>query len=204
MVSLDIADPVLRDELLAMQQEDLRVRTELAADGSLYDGYHPRMELVHQRNAARLLAILQRTGWPGRSTAGPDGAHAAWLVAQHAIGDPELQRAALRLLRGAVALGEAAVVEVAMLEDRIRVSEGRAQRYGTQFDWDEHGQMSPLPIEEAEHIDGRRRAIGLGPLSDETARRRRRVAETGERPPDDWHARQSEMDEWFRSRGWRK
>ena len=33
----------LRDELVAMAEEDQRVRAELASDGSLFDGYHPRM-----------------------------------------------------------------------------------------------------------------------------------------------------------------
>ena len=36
----------IRSELLAMAREDHRVRTELAADGSLFDGYHPRMRAV--------------------------------------------------------------------------------------------------------------------------------------------------------------
>src|SRR5262249_58872924 len=52
-------DAALRDELLAMAGEDQRVRAELAADGSLFDGYHPRMEEVHRRNAARLTAIIE-------------------------------------------------------------------------------------------------------------------------------------------------
>jgi hypothetical protein len=29
-----------------MAEEDLRVRAELAADGSLFQGYHPRMQAV--------------------------------------------------------------------------------------------------------------------------------------------------------------
>jgi hypothetical protein len=33
----------LRQELLAMAEEDQRVRAELAADGSLCQGYHPVM-----------------------------------------------------------------------------------------------------------------------------------------------------------------
>src|SRR5688500_3348445 len=103
-----IQSSALRAELLAMTEEDLRVRTELAEHGSLFDGYHPRMELVHRRNATRLSAILDRCGaWPGRSLVGGDGAHAAWLIAQHAIGDPVLQRRALQLLRVAAAQGEA-------------------------------------------------------------------------------------------------
>lgn len=186
-----------------MIEEDWRVRTELAADGSLYDGYHPRMELVHRRNGARLNAILDRCGWPGRSLVGADGAHAAWLIAQHAIGEPLLQRRALQLLRSAAAQGEAALLEVAMLEDRIRVAEGRPQRYGTQYDWDRSGVMSPMPIESPEHVDERRRAVGLGPLAEDMRRRREHVAQSNEKPPGDWEARQREIEEWYRCKGWR-
>src|SRR5262245_59076243 len=125
----------LRRELLAMAAEDQAVRAELAADGSLFEGYHPRMEAVHRRNAARLAEILREHGWPGRGLAGEDGGHAAWLVLQHAIGDPPLQRAGVRLLWAAAAAGEAPAWQAAMLEDRVRSFEGRPQVYGTQFDW---------------------------------------------------------------------
>src|SRR5947209_9236632 len=88
----EVAHPALRAELLAMAAEDRRVWAELAADGSLFDGYHPRMAEVHRRNAARLTETLDRHGWPGRDLVGADGAAAAWLVLQHAIGDPPLMR----------------------------------------------------------------------------------------------------------------
>lgn len=79
----------LRSELVAMAENDLSVREELIADGSLASqGYHPRMEAVHKRNASRLALIIDRYGWPGISLVGEDGARAAWLVAQHAIGNP--------------------------------------------------------------------------------------------------------------------
>jgi len=187
-----------------MSQEDQSVRAELAEDGSLFGGYHPRMELVHRRNAVRLSAILDRHGWPGRTMVGSDAAHAAWLVVQHAVGDPALQHRVLQLLRPAAALGEAALLEVAMLEDRIRVSEGRPQRYGTQFDWDQNGEMSPLAVEEVEHVDERRRAVGLGPLADDTRIHREYIAQSKERPPADWPQHQRDIHDWFRCKGWRK
>ena len=43
----------VRAELLALAEEDHRVRTELATDGSLFRGYHPRMRAVHEANADR-------------------------------------------------------------------------------------------------------------------------------------------------------
>src|SRR5947209_4067064 len=138
----------LHDELLSMAAEDRRVRAELAAEGSLGDGYHPRMEEVHRQNAARLKEVIEEHGWPGRSLVGEDGAHAAWLVLQHAIGEPALQRRGLELLREAVAAGEVPAVQAAYLEDRIAFFEGRPQRFGTQYDWDDNGEISPHPVED--------------------------------------------------------
>jgi hypothetical protein len=198
-----VQKPALREELLAMAAEDQRVRSALAANGSLLSGYHPQLEQVHARNAARLTDILEEHGWPGRSDVGVDGSRAAWLIAHHAIGEPQLQRLSLRLLRSAAAAGEAALLDVAMLDDRIRVCEGRPQRYGTLFDWDEHGEMSPLPIEDPECVDERRRAIGLGLLAEDTRRRREWAKSTAERPPADWHQRQRDVEAWYRARGWR-
>jgi hypothetical protein len=79
----------LRRELLAMREEDRRVRTELANAGELGGPYVPRMEEVHIRNAARLRALISEHGWPVEDIVGKDGSEAAWLIAQHAIGEPE-------------------------------------------------------------------------------------------------------------------
>lgn len=84
----DITQP-LREELLAMVRTDEQVRSELEADGSLFDGYHPRMESVHRRHAARLREIIREFGWPGHHLVGEDGARSAWLIAQHSIGEPD-------------------------------------------------------------------------------------------------------------------
>lgn len=194
----------VRAELLAMAAEDLRVREELAQDGALFDGYHPRMREVHERNAARLEAILDRHGWLGRSLVGDAAADAAWLVLQHAIGNPALQRRGLAALTVAAAAGEALRLQVAMLEDRIRCNEGRGQRYGTQLDWDEHGLLSPLPIEDEAGVDARRAELGLSPLADHVRRKRELAEQSGERPPSDWHARERSKEEWLRQTGWRK
>ena len=184
-----------------MAAEDQEMRAELAADGSLFDGYHPRMAEVHRRDAARLAAILDRHGWPGRALVGEDGAAAAWLVLQHAIGDPPLMRRGLQLL-GSLALGEVDPARLAMLEDRVRAFEGRPQRYGTQYDWDEHGQLAPLPIADPERVDELRRSVGLGPLAENTRRIREQTARAGERKPPDWSERLRRKREWERSVGW--
>src|SRR5678815_210113 len=78
----------LRAELMQMDDYDQTVRAELAADGSLFDGYHPRMAAVHDANAARLRAIIVTHGWPTERLVGADGAKAAHRIAQHSINDP--------------------------------------------------------------------------------------------------------------------
>ena len=186
-----------------MQAEDERVREELAADGQLYEGYHPRMTEVHQKHGARLSDIIDEHGGPLKSLVGEDGAEAAWLIAQHDIGNPSLQRRCLKLIEQTVAQGEAPAQHMALLADRIHVLEGRPQVYGTQFDWDERGEMSPGEIEDAENVDERRRSVGLSPLAENTRRQRETVARSNEQPPADWHARRKEMEEWSRSVGWR-
>ena|SRR5438445_3147799 len=67
------ADPKFRQEVIAMAQEDARVRDHLASTGELFGGYHPKMEKVHQKNAARLQHIVNEYGWPGQSLLGEDG-----------------------------------------------------------------------------------------------------------------------------------
>lgn len=191
----------LRRQLLAMAARDLETRERLAADGSLFNGYHPEMQAVHEANAAALARLIDRHGWPTHALVGEDGAEAAWLVAQHAISRPDFCRRCLVELRAAAAAGAVPAWQPAYLEDRIHVFEGRPQRYGISFDWDEQGRMSPHAIEEPESVDQRRAAVGLGPLSAAIERHRRDSA--SQPRPADLARRRQEMDAWAREVGWR-
>ena len=197
-----MTDRRLAAELIALLDEDRRTRARLAADGSLYDGYHPEMEAVHRRNAARLREVITERGWPGRALVGDEASAAAWTILQHSIGEPDFMREGLRLVREAAAGGDVPPIEVAMLEDRVRTYEGRGQLYGTQWDWDDDGRMSPLPLDDPGRVDERRAEVGLPPLADEVRRRRDELAE--EPPPADAAQRRRQADEWARRVGWRK
>ena len=138
----------LRHELLEMQAEDLRVRQELLDAGELSGSYVPRMEAVHLRNAARLREWIDACGWPDERIAGEDGAEAAWLIVQHSIGEPEFQKAALRLMQASTAIP---AWHAAYLEDRIALYEGRPQRFGTQWiDDPRDGKEHPWTLAEAD------------------------------------------------------
>jgi hypothetical protein len=198
-----VLNPTLRDELLEMRAADLRLRDELVRDGSLFDGYNERMAELHRRHNARLALVLAEHGWPGRSLVGEDGAAAAWLLLQHAILDPSLMRQAVPLLERAVHSNDADPRHVAFLVDRIRTMEGRPQLYGTSHDWDEEGNLSPLPIDDPATVDERRRQVGLEPLTENTRRLRAQAEAEGEEPPADYQTRRREADAWARATGWR-
>jgi len=91
---------------------------------------------------------------------------------------------------------------VAMLEDRVRTFSGLPQIYGTQFAWDERGEMQPLPLEDAARVDERRAAIGLPPLAEKLREINDAIRREGERMPADAEARRREIDAWERSVGW--
>jgi hypothetical protein len=124
-------------------------------------------------------------------------------VVQHAIGEPAFVRRGLALLRDAVARGDAEPAQLAYLEDRVATFEGRPQRYGTQFDWDDAGVLSPRPLEDPDGVDARRLALGLEPLAERTAAMRAQAAEEGEAPPPNAAERRRAMDTWARAAGWR-
>ncbi|HXQ35582.1 MAG TPA: DUF6624 domain-containing protein, partial [Anaerolineales bacterium] len=95
---------------------------------------------------------------------GEDGAKAAFLIAQHS---PSLvfQKKCLALLEMAVNQDDGDVKNLAYLTDRVRVAEGRQQIYGTQGT-EINGVIVPFPIEDEEHVDERRKAIGLEPIAE--------------------------------------
>ena len=133
-----------RTERLAMRAEDLGAREKRLQSGQSAAGYHPGMEAVHEHNAARMSEILTQYGWRTRPLVGVDGEESAWVVAMHAIGDPDLERKSLAGLENAVSAGEAPAWQFACLAGRIAFFEGRPQRHGTQLDWDDEGYYSYL------------------------------------------------------------
>src|SRR5215471_20549472 len=193
----------LRRELLAMREEDLRVRDEVIQGSSIDGAYDPRMEEVHNCHATRLKAIIAEHGWPGRSLVGEDGMIAAWFIAQHSISDPPFQRRALELLKEAQTKGEASIRAVALLEDRICAFEGRPQTYGTQFEPDEHGRYLPSPIADPEHVNERRLSIGMNTIEERT-RELNADQQPEEISSEQFAEYQRNYLEWLRQVGWRK
>ena len=155
---------IAQTQLLAMRARDERIRAELAADGSLFEGYHPRMEDVHRANARQLRSIIEKHGWPDDTLVGPEGAEAAWLIAQHSIGEPDFMRRCRALLDEASSLGRVPRWQFAYIDDRIHVFEGKPQRFGTQIELRPEGPQVHT-LEDASQVDAWRKEAGLPPIA---------------------------------------
>lgn len=189
--------------LVEAARRDMDTRARLAANGDLFKGYHPEMEAVHDENAALLTRVFDEIGWPGRREYGDDGAGAAFLILQHAIGHPDLQRRGLALILEAIPEGQANPLDAAYLSDRIAIFEGGEQTFGTQFDWDANGQLSPAPVRDPDSLDDRRASVGLPPMTETIAHMRANAAAEGDIAPPDLAERRAEYDSWARKVGWR-
>jgi hypothetical protein len=153
----------LPHELLRMRDADQGLRRTQAA-GEAQATVDEVVARVDAHHARRLGEILDMVGWPGVDLVGAAAADAAWLLAQHADGDPALQRRALDLLRREVEEGHAPARHLAYLEDRVAWHEGRPQRFGTQGSCAAPGTWTPFPIEGADEVvDARRSEVGLEP-----------------------------------------
>ncbi|GAA2787592.1 DUF6624 domain-containing protein [Kitasatospora aburaviensis] len=125
---------------------------------------------VTARHADRLAEIMDAHGWPTAALVGEDAARAAWLIAQHADRQLDVQRRALRLMEQAVAEGSAGPRDLAFLRDRTLVNEGREQVYGTQIAGVKDGVPLPWPCEDPERMDARRAEVGIPPFDEYVAR----------------------------------
>lgn len=161
----------LSEQLVAMGTADQAIRAKIGpilASGKLQtdemNAGAREIEAVDARNLADLRKIIERHGWPDVKIVGVDASNSAFLILQH--GPLEDQKQLLPLFREAALAGKARRADLAMLEDRILVREGKRQRYGTQITAGPDGKPRVDPIEDPQNLNGRRTAVGL-PSMDE-------------------------------------
>ncbi len=156
--SESIRFPNIAQELKSMVDidQDMRERSQT-------EGYWDAA--IDAKHTARMREIVTEIGWPTVSKVGAEGAHNAWLLAQHADHDVDFQEHCLMLMKE-VPIGEVNITDIAYLTDRVCVNRGRGQLYGTQFT-QEDGKHTPLPIVDEANIDTRRAEVGMGPLSEQ-------------------------------------
>ncbi|HEV8368797.1 MAG TPA: DUF6624 domain-containing protein, partial [Pyrinomonadaceae bacterium] len=151
-----VGNPTLRKELLRRLEIDQEIRDEWIKqevdreDKSL----NARWKAIDNANSARMKEIVRQFGWPGPELIGQDGTDAAFILVQQA--DHEFQKQKLPLVKSAYQAGKLQGQFYALLLDRVLVSEGKPQVYGTQakaFDKRKGKEPVPEPIENEAGVD---------------------------------------------------
>jgi uncharacterized protein DUF6624/sulfotransferase family protein len=155
-----VSRSALCDELLRRAAIDRAAREAYAGDASEM----ARLMAMDADNTAWLKGVIDQSGWPDRSQVGDEGAHAAWLLAQHADCDPTAQRRFWQCLQSAVARREASPADLARLTDRVLLASGQKQIYGTQLAA-HAGRYVATRLSKPRSVDARRAAVGLEPLA---------------------------------------
>jgi hypothetical protein len=112
-------------------------------------------------NLLKIKKIIDKYGWLGPETIGENGNATLFLVIQHA--DQKTQEKYLPIMRQAVKDKKALGSELALLEDRVALGQGKKQIYGSQIGGDP-GNYYVLPLEDPDNVDKRRAEVGLPPL----------------------------------------
>jgi hypothetical protein len=116
-------------------------------------------------NLMKVKDIISRHGWLGPQDVGMNASQGLFLVIQHA--DLATQQKYLPMIRQAEKDGKTLSSNLAILEDRIAMREGRKQSYGSQGFADKvTGTKYIYPITDPDQLDSRRKAMGMPPMKE--------------------------------------
>jgi hypothetical protein len=178
-----LVDQALRASLSSFQGAAVYGKAQPTAALRAYDEFiFNRMCTADEENLNWLKERISSAGWFDIRKFGAVADNAAWLLVQHADGDPAYQARVAAMLEPKVTSGDTNAANFAFLSDRIAVREDRPQRYATQAECVEGKWLAPK-IEDPEELDARRAAMGLEPYRDQLARRKHLCFEQQPRRP---------------------
>lgn len=153
-VSQQVDTAAIKNQLAVINDRDQKTRR--GGDSAAFIQY------IDSCNLAAVESIIAKYGWPGKSFVGAMGNNTAWLVIQHA--DLATQEKYLPLIKESVNKNESRPVDLAYLEDRIKMRKGEKQLYGTQVSLNKTGGQEIWPIEDETNVNERRAKLGLEPM----------------------------------------
>jgi hypothetical protein len=157
-------DAALRARLLEMGEKDQSARGMVQGHPVDKDKMVVAANLaqIDERLTAELKEIVARHGWPTIAMVGYKASTDAMLILTHSQ-DHAWQRAMTPKLEALAAKGKIDGSGLALVVDKELVSEGKKQRYGTQFK-EVNGKMEMFAVEDPEGLDARRASVFLMPM----------------------------------------
>ena len=157
------ADLQLKRDLLKMRDDDQGIRNRLnAALEPQKPALTKEMESTDVRLTDQLKRIVVDKGWPTIFLVGAEASQAAATILVHSP-DHDWQRRMLPLLHKLVEQQKIFGSDIAGLTDRILVSKGKPQEFGTQFKQVD-GKMVMMPVRDLKHLEQKRAKYLLPPM----------------------------------------
>jgi hypothetical protein len=162
----------LQNELMQILETDQMHRMRVDSIQKTYGKNSRQMKELWQTmrkqdsvNLVKVKAIIAEHGWMGPDKIGAQPYSALFLVIHHS--DQKTREEFLPMIRIAVRRGDALARDLALLEDRVALEQGKKQLYGSQVDSDASGKMYyVLPLEDPDNVDKRRQSVGLPPMAE--------------------------------------
>jgi hypothetical protein len=158
-------DAALRDQLLEMRDSDQQVRNSIINPSTAPGQKQDIMQKLQETDlelTSQLKQIVSQKGWPTIALVGIDASDAAMLIMIHSS-DHDWQRQLLPQLEQFADAGSIDASRLALLIDKELVSEGKLQRYGTQFKL-LNGGMAMYAVEDPGNLDQDRAKALLPPM----------------------------------------
>lgn len=151
------------DEDQKYRKQVTNIEKEFGHDSKELKAHWELIAIKDSLNLIKIKKILDEYGWLGSNIIGAKGNMALFLVIQHA--DIETQEKYLPMMKEAVEKGNASPSNLALLEDRIALRNGKEQIYGSQIGRNpETGEYYVQPLFDPENVDKRRSEVKLGKL----------------------------------------
>jgi VWFA-related protein len=161
--------PVKLDEKLEQELVKLATKHQEALAAAIKEKAKQetidKLRKLNTQNGLRLCQIVKSVGWPTSALVGRDGVLAIFHLLRNCASF-ETQRDLLRVIIATIGKDPAQKSDFANLYDRLSVSAGLKQRYGTQA-LSRNGFLILYPVVDERHLDQRRQQMGLIPLTDQ-------------------------------------
>ena len=168
-----LVDQGIRASLSSFEGAKIYGKTRPTAALKAYDEYlFNLMCTADEDNLKWLKGRVARAGWFEIGSHGVAADQAAWLMVQHADGDPEYQAYIVSVLASKAHSGATNPQNFAFLSDRVSVRAGAPQTYGTQMECVDGEWLAPNIESPAAELDARRAAMGLPPYRVQVSERR--------------------------------
>ena len=147
----------------ALRQQSKDIENKYGKNSEEFSAHWHKINKQDAENLKLVKDILDEHGWLSAHQVGENGNAALFLILQHANLPTQIEY--LPMLRDAVKSKKANPQDLALMEDRVAVRQGKKQIYGSQIHTNpETGEYIVAPLLNPAKVNERRKTIGLAPI----------------------------------------